>query len=86
MSVFDNLKQQAGPIAAKAGISPDMVRASGQTLQDKLKSGMGQGDALQATAREHGLSVDKLQEMLGHAGSSGDLKSEIGGFAKKILG
>lgn len=86
MGLFDNLESQAEAIAGKAGISPDQVKAIGDTLQSQLGNGSDQMAALEATAQQHGIPVDKIQEVLGHAGSSGDLMGEIGGMAKGLLG
>jgi hypothetical protein len=86
MGLFDNLESQAEAIAGKAGISPDQVKAISSTLQAKLGDGSDQMTALKQTAAEHGIPVDKIQEVLNHAGSSDDLASEIGGLAKGLLG
>lgn len=86
MGLFDNLESQAESIAAKAGISPDQVRSISSSLQSQLGDGSNQVAALESVAQQHGLPVDKIQEVLGHAGGSGDLAGTIGGFAKSFLG
>ena len=86
MGVFDILESQAEEIASKAGISPDLVKALSSTLQNNLGDGSDQMAALEQTASQHGIPVDKIQELLGHAGGSDDLTSELGGLAKGLLG
>ena len=50
-------------------------------VQSKLGDGSSQLAAIEETAREHGLPVDKVQEIFAHAGNSGDLMGELGGLA-----
>ena len=86
MGLFDVLESQAEEIASKAGISPDQVKEISATLQSNIGDGSDQMTALEKTAAAHGVPVDKIQELLGHAGSSGDLTAELGGLAKSFLG
>jgi len=85
MGLFDDLVGQAAGIAAKVGISPDQVSALTSTLQSKLADAGGDHlAALRATAEEHGVSVEKIQEILSHAG--GGLADQAGGLMGGNLG
>ena len=81
MSLFDTMMEKAEDIAGKAGISPDQVKSIGDMVQAKLGDGSSQMAALEETAREHGIPVEKVQEIFAHAGNSGDLMGELGGLA-----
>jgi hypothetical protein len=85
MGFFDNLEGQAEAIAGKAGISPDQVQSISATIQAKLGDGGSQTEAIEAAAAAHGIPVEKIQEVLGHAGSSGDIMGELGGLASGFL-
>jgi hypothetical protein len=87
MGLFDNVTANLNAIAGKVGMTPDQVTALTNTLQSKMTE-MG-GDkmaAIQAAATQHGIPVDKVQEILNHGGG-GDLaeqaKGVIGGLFKK---
>lgn len=86
MGLFDMLESNAEEIAGKAGLSPDQIKDISTTLQSNLGDGSDQAAALEKTAAAHGLPVDKIQELLGYAGSNGNLTSELGGLAKGLLG
>ena len=86
MGLFDVLESNAEEIAGKAGISPDQVKSISATLQSNFGDGSDPAAALEKTAAAHGLPVDKIQELLGHAGSDGNLTSGLGGLAKGLLG
>lgn len=83
MTMIGNLENQAETIGSKAGISPDKVKHIGQTMQSKMKAGSNPKQAMEATAKEEGLPVDKVKEVLGHAGMSGD---SLSGMAKGFFG
>ena len=83
MAMIGNLESQAEAIAGKAGIPPDKVKNIGQSLQTKIKSGSDPKQAMEATAQEQGVPVEKVREVLGHAGLSGD---KIAGAAKGLFG
>jgi hypothetical protein len=68
MGLFDSLMSQADDLAGKVGISPDQVQSIANTIQAKVGNGSDQMAAIEETAREHGLPVDKVQELLGHIG------------------
>lgn len=81
--MFDKLLENLdlNEIAGKVGLPADQIKS----LTDSLSSNIGAGGdtmaALMQTAAEHGLPVEKLQEMLGSlGGGSGDLMSKMGGL------
>ena len=81
MDLFATLISQAEDIAGKAGIPADQVKSIGDMVQAKMGDGSSQMAALEETAREHGIPVEKVQEIFAHAGNSGDLMGELGGLA-----
>ena len=81
MDLFATLVSQAEDIAGKAGVSPEQVKSIGDMVQAKLGDGSSQAEALEAVAQQHGIPVEKVQEIFAHAGSSGDLMGELGGLA-----
>lgn len=82
--MFDKLLENMNleEIAGKLGLPADQI----QSLTESLTANMGQGGdtmaALMQTAEQHGLSVDKIQEMLGGLGGGGaeDLLGKVGGL------
>lgn len=86
MGLFDNITANVNTIAGKVGMTPDQVTALTNTLQSKMTEvGGDKLAALKATATQHGVPVDKIQEILNHG--DGDLaeqaKGIIGGLFKK---
>ena len=81
MDLFATLISKAEDIAGKAGIPVDQVKSIGDMVQAKLGDGSSQLAALEEAAREHGVPVEKVQEIFAHAGNSGDLMGELGGLA-----
>jgi hypothetical protein len=86
MGLFDNITANVNAIAGKVGMTPDQVSALTNTLQSKLTE-LG-GDhlaALKATAAQHGIPVDKLQEIVSHGGGglAEQAQGIIGGLFKK---
>ena len=80
MSWIDNIQGNLNDVAAKVGLPPDQVKAITETLQGQLGVGSNQIAALEATAAQHGIPVDKLKELLGHGGASlGDQFGSIAG-------
>lgn len=80
MGIFDGILGNIDDIAAKLGLPADQVQAMASTLGSKIEGGSDQLSALAETAQEHGLSMDKIQEMLGQLGDSGMLeKLGLGG-------
>ena len=85
MSVFDMLENEAETLGAKAGLSPQQVQSISAMIQSKLAQGSSQRQALEAAAAKHGLPVEKIEELLGHAGGSGDLMGELGGLVGGVF-
>ena len=86
MGLFDDITGKLNDIAGKVGMTPDQVSALTTTLQSKMTEvGGNQMAALEATAAQHGVPVDKIQEIINHAG--GGLAEQasglIGGLFKK---
>ena len=84
MGLFDQLESRCEEIAGKAGIPPEAVRSMSASLQEKLnQSGANHIQALEAVAAEHGVPVEKVQEILSHCGSGQDV---MGGLASAASG
>ena len=82
MGLFDQLESRCEEIAGKAGIPPETVRSVSASLQEKMnQQGVSHMEALEAVAMEHGVPVDKLQEVLSHCGSEQDIMSGLTRFA-----
>jgi hypothetical protein len=82
MSILDGIMGNIGGFAEKLGLPADKVQAIATSLQEKLG---GEGDKMQAIqdlAAEHGISVDKIKEMLGDDGE-GSVLGKITGFVDK---
>lgn len=80
MSIFDGILGNLEGVAEKLGIPAETIQSIAATAQEKLANG-GDLSSLLATAQEHGISLDKIQELMGHA-SVGDLM----GKAQDMLG
>ena len=78
--MFDDLEARAEEIAGKAGIAPETVQSMSQALQAKLGDGASHMDAIESVAREHGVPVDKVQELLSHVGGTEALQGMVGGL------
>jgi hypothetical protein len=85
MDLFQNLVANAPAIADKTGISPDDVRSISSTLQAKLDGKIGLMDAVEATAREHGISFDQIHEILVLAGPGDDPTSNLGSLFSGLV-
>ena len=82
MGLFDQLESRCEEIAGKAGIPPETVRSVSASLQEKMnQQGVSHMEALEAVAMEHGVPVDKLQEVLSHCGSEQDIVAGLTRFA-----
>ncbi len=68
MGMFDGILGNLDDIAGKLGIPADKVSALAQGLQDKVASGGDYLAALTETAKEHGVSLESIQGVLGSAG------------------
>jgi len=85
MSLLDTIMGKVNDVAAKVGVTPDQVQQLTATLQNKLGDGTDQLAAIEQTAREHGVPVEKIQALMAHAGEAESLASQIGGLAKGIF-
>lgn len=80
--MFDKLLENLNldEIAGKLGLPADQIK----TLTESLTANMGEGGdkmaALMQTAEQHGLPIEKIQEMLGGLGGGGaeDLLGKVG--------
>lgn len=82
MSILDGIMGNIGGLAEKLGLPADKAQEIATSLQEKLG---GEGDKMQAIqdlAAEHGISVDKIKEMLGGDGE-GSILGKITGFVDK---
>ncbi|HEU0161034.1 MAG TPA: hypothetical protein VFQ69_01400 [Rhizomicrobium sp.] len=83
--MLDKLMNQANELGARFGLTPDQVQAILAAIQSKIGNGSDQMTAIQQVAREQGLPVDKIQELLGQGGG-GDLVGKLGGLAGGLFG
>ena len=69
MSILDGITANLDTIASKVGMTPNQVAALANTLRGKMTEvGGDRLSALQETAAEHGVSAEKVQEILSHGG------------------
>ncbi|MGD9810386.1 MAG: hypothetical protein AB7U35_03515 [Sphingobium sp.] len=71
--MFDTILENLEDYAGKFGLPADQLKSLTESLKSKLADGDFDVASLMATAQEHGLSVDKLQTMLGSVGGEGML-------------
>lgn len=64
MSIFDGILGNLEGVAEKLGIPADQLQSLAATAQEKLANG-GDLSSLLAMAQEHGISLDKVQELMG---------------------
>jgi hypothetical protein len=97
MGILDNLLGQLGEsdltnLAAKVGISPEHAELAIKAL---AKFHPMEVDTAEGAAAETGLSVDKLQEIIGHIGGERALgryasilagEGGLGGIASNVFG
>ena len=82
MSILDGIMGNIGGLAEKLGLPADKAQEIATSLQEKMG---GEGDKMQAIqdlAAEHGISVDKIKDMLGGDGE-GSILGKITGFVDK---
>lgn len=84
--MLDKLMNQANELGARFGLTPDQVQSILAAVQSKIGNGSDQMTAIQQVAREQGLPVDKIQELLGQGGAGGDLVGKLGGLAGGLFG
>lgn len=89
-------------IAAQIGMTPEQMQGLMSEISGKIGSGESSVAALAETAAAHGVSADKLQELLGQFGGpeailgklggmfdrdgDGNPMNELGGIAKGLFG
>jgi hypothetical protein len=78
--MFENLLGSLGDIAGKLGLPEDQIASLTESVTGKLGAGGDQMTALMEAAQEHGLPVEKLQELLGGAGGVEGLLGKVGGM------
>jgi len=86
MGMFDDLMGNMGgleAIAAKLGLEPAQMQALMSEISAKIGAGDTSVTALAATAAEHGVSADKLQDLLGQFGGPEAILGKIGGLFDK---
>ena len=86
--MFDNIIGKLGgleAIAAQIGVTPEQMQALMAEISAKIGSGETSVAALAETAAEHGVSADKLQELLGTFGGPEAILGQLGGGAKPAL-
>ncbi|WP_176591580.1 hypothetical protein [Sphingobium sp. EM0848] len=83
MAMFDDLLGNMGgleAVAAKIGLEPEQMQALMTEIGGKIASGETDVAALATTAAEHGVSADKLQDLLSHFGGPEAILSKLGGL------
>ncbi len=83
MSMFDDLMGNLGgleAIAGKIGLEPAQMQALMTEIGGKIASGETNVAALATTAAEHGVSADKLQELMGQFGGPEAIMGKLGGM------
>lgn len=76
--MFENLLGNLGDIAGKLGLPADQVESLAGSLKDRLGAGEDPMATVIDLAREHGLPVEKLQELLGGGGGTDGLLGKVG--------
>jgi hypothetical protein len=82
MSIFDSIMANIDGVAEKLGVPKEKATDMMSSLREKMT---GDGDKMQAIqdfASEHGVSVDKIKEMLGGDGE-GSILGKVTGFFDK---
>jgi hypothetical protein len=80
--MLDGLMDNVGGLAEKFGLPADKVEGFTASLQEKLGGDGDKMQAIQDLAAEHGISVDKIKDMLGGEGE-GSIFSKLTGFVDK---
>jgi hypothetical protein len=86
MGMFDGLLGNLGgleAIAAKIGLSPEQMQGLMSEISAKIGSGDTSVSALAETAAAHGVSADKLQELMGQFGGPEAIMGKLGGMFDK---
>jgi hypothetical protein len=82
MSILDGIMGNIGGLAEKLGLPADKAQEIAASLQEKLGGDGDKMQAIQDLAAEHGISVDKIKEMLGSDGE-GSMLGKLTGFVDK---
>jgi hypothetical protein len=82
MSILDGIMGNIGGLAEKLGLPADKAQEIATSLQEKLGEDGDKMQAIQDLAAEHGISVDKIKEMLGGDGE-GSMLGKLTGFVDK---
>jgi hypothetical protein len=86
MAWFDDLERRCEEIAGKVGIPPETVQSLSASLQAKMsETGASHLESLEAVAVEHGIPVEKVQEVLSHCGNEQDIVGQVGGMLKGMF-
>ncbi len=85
MSLFDVLTSKAEELSGRVGIPPEQVLSIASMIEAKTGDCSSQIAAIEAAAAEHGLPVDKIQELIGHAGGASAVMGELGSLASGFL-
>ena len=79
--MFDNIIGKLGgleAIAAQIGVTPEQMQALMAEISAKIGSGETSVAALAETAAEHGVSADKLQQLMAGFGGPEAIMGQIG--------
>jgi hypothetical protein len=82
MSILDGIMGNIGSVAEKLGLPADKAKDIAASLQEKMGGDGDKMQAIQDIAAEHGISVDKIKDMLGGDGE-GSILGKITGFVDK---
>lgn len=78
MSIFDGILGNLEGVAEKLGIPADQLQSLAASAQEKLAGGADISSLLQM-AQDHGISLDKMQDLMGSL-PVGDLMSKAQGL------
>ena len=78
MGILDGLLGNLDDIAGKLGLPADKVQEITSSLTEKLSGDGDKMQAIQDLAAEHGISVDKIKEMLGGDGEGRAAGATVG--------
>jgi hypothetical protein len=82
MGILDGLLDNVGGIAEKLGLPAEKAQEIAASLTEKLSGDGDKMQAIQDLAAEHGISVDKIKDMLGGEGE-GSILGKVTGFMDK---
>jgi hypothetical protein len=82
MGILDGLLDNVGGIAEKLGLPAEKAQEIAASLTEKLSGDGDKMQAIQDLAAEHGISVDKIKDMLGGDGE-GSILGKVTGFMDK---